>query len=191
LKNTIEITASYHEFSVTKKVTFNIHDIFYSSLYTLNEAGNEIVSLRPDFDDVLKQNSGELIIPKYINGKIIDSLSENLFMDDIYLKSVILPSSIKTVGKKAFFGCENLTNLEVNSNVNFLESSLSTFSILKIDLEYKDSIIFFNKFNTALSGYSDTDKVAIPHTFFCFFDMNFHFHPLDQILPPFTGANPY
>jgi hypothetical protein len=40
-------------------------------------------------------------------------IEKNAFWINLKLKSVIIPSSVKFIGKGAFSGCRNLTNIEI------------------------------------------------------------------------------
>ena len=56
-----------------------------------------------------------------INGQeyVVDSIASRAFFNS-KMTSVLIPSSIRSIGEKAFYGCKGLTTLEIPSSVNYL-----------------------------------------------------------------------
>lgn len=54
-----------------------------------------------------KRGRENLTIPKEINGKPVTTIAQFAFINDVNLREVRLPSTVKVIGKAAFFGCEN------------------------------------------------------------------------------------
>lgn len=60
-----------------------------------------------------------IIVPEYINDKKwnilwhIIGIDDNAFEEDKTLESIVLPSSIKTIGAKAFCDCKNLKTINI------------------------------------------------------------------------------
>ena len=91
------------------------------SWFTVNAAGNTITGLT----DTGKAQSGTLVIPYKINGKIITSLTSDNYESilagalDKYTK-VILPNSITNIGSNVFIRCTALTSINIPNSVSLI-----------------------------------------------------------------------
>lgn len=65
--------------------------------------------------------STDLVIPASVNKDGVDypvtAIAKNVFNGCQYLKSVVLPNSIKTIGEHAFHGCRLLTTVKMSNSV--------------------------------------------------------------------------
>ena len=68
-----------------------------------------------------EEECSEYSIPAEVNGYAIISIGAYAFSENEELKSVDIPSSMKTIGKGAFRNCKNLTAIEIPSSVTTLE----------------------------------------------------------------------
>lgn len=68
-------------------------------------------------DDILLSNNGNLVIPNRINGKKVIEIGKNAFAYNSYVKTVTIPSTVKYIGDRAFYDCENLEEVEFGTNV--------------------------------------------------------------------------
>lgn len=61
--------------------------------------------------------SSELIIPNYIDGKKVVGISDYAFANNCYgkdnIKTIVLPNTIKYIGKNAFYNSQNITNIDI------------------------------------------------------------------------------
>ena len=55
----------------------------------------------------------KLIIPDSYKGKSVSRINSSVFEENLLLKEVVFPEGIKTIEAKAFYGCENLINLDL------------------------------------------------------------------------------
>ena len=95
-----------------------------------------------------------IVVPSTINGKTVTEIADNAFYwgnayGDTEVKSITLPSTIKTIGKEAFWGCSNLTNLNIPENVEFIGGSafygcenLNNFSFKSNYLTIENNVIY-------------------------------------------------
>lgn len=62
-----------------------------------------------------ERTKSELVIPQYIDGKKVvaigDSAFANNFNDEATITSITIPSSVRVIGKHAFFNNKNITNI--------------------------------------------------------------------------------
>lgn len=75
-------------------------------------------------------------IPKEINGKPVVAISEEAFAWNIYVQSISMPDTVKTIGESAFYDCRSLTKIELSSKVTKIGESAfeSCYSLKKVDL---------------------------------------------------------
>lgn len=62
------------------------------------------------------------IIPNYYNGKKVTSISEKAFKANNYLQNVQIPENITHIASGSFFGCMNLTDINVDPNNQYYQS---------------------------------------------------------------------
>lgn len=60
-----------------------------------------------------------VIVPREIDGKPVVSIGENVFMNT-EIEEVILPKSVKSIGRGAFSGCKNLHQIDLPDSVETL-----------------------------------------------------------------------
>lgn len=92
-------------------------------------------------DLYIGDNIDSLVIPEYINGNKVVSISDYAFSNNFYgkdIKSITIPKSVKKIGKYAFYNNDTLINInfEEDSNLEYIDnyafsnmSSLSEFNI--------------------------------------------------------------
>lgn len=69
-------------------------------------------------------SGGQIIIPEEYNNEKITSIGKDAFKDMTEITSVVLPSTVKSIGDKAFYGCSslksiNLENVEMIGKASF------------------------------------------------------------------------
>jgi hypothetical protein len=57
------------------------------------------------------------VIPSEYNGLPVTEIAENGFYKDYYIKTVVIPDSVTTIGDEAFQSCSNLINIEMPAAV--------------------------------------------------------------------------
>ncbi len=83
-----------------KDYSSSVHKLSFQSI-----AGGYSVGARN------KDIDGEIVIPEKYYGLPIIDIKENAFFYCAKVESVVLPSTIKTIGKSAFEGCQNLESI--------------------------------------------------------------------------------
>jgi hypothetical protein len=61
--------------------------------------------------------TGDVEIPKEIDGKRVTSIGAFAFADCRWLSSVTMPESVTSIGEMAFHRCIHLENVHISSNV--------------------------------------------------------------------------
>ena len=78
---------------------------------------------------------GDIVIPETVNGYTVEGIWEFAFDGCTNLKSVTLPSTIKTIGAYAFWGC-SITEITIPSSVEVIgDYGLSGNNLKKVILE--------------------------------------------------------
>ena len=85
--------------------------------YENNENGKTVVSYNGNDIDV--------IIPKKVDGVIINNIKSNCFKDNKTITSITLPTEIRTIGSDAFKNCPNLDKVFVSSIESWLKISFN------------------------------------------------------------------
>ncbi len=89
-------------------------DSTYGSLsYTINDDGYVSIT---GFDD----STENVVIPDKINGIAVKEIAANAFKDAITLKSIDIPSCVKTIGDCAFQGCVSLKEIVLPESLTSL-----------------------------------------------------------------------
>ena len=57
--------------------------------------------------------SGDIVIEDFYRNKPVTAIAENAFKGNGRVTSVVLGNQIKTIGKNAFYRCENLTSIKI------------------------------------------------------------------------------
>lgn len=70
----------------------------------------------------------DLVIPKTYNGKAVNSILANAFLDSLSLESVLIPSTVTFIGDFAFSGCKNLRDIYFENRSMPIEFGASVFS---------------------------------------------------------------
>lgn len=63
---------------------------------------------------------GEIIIPEKVNGLPVTKIEEDGFCDCCLITKVVIPDSIKNIGKYAFDGCINLKKIKIKGKLDNL-----------------------------------------------------------------------
>ena len=75
-------------------------------------------------------------IPNEIEGKQVVAISEDAFAWNIYVKSISMPDTVRTIGKSAFYDCRSLANIKMSSAITEIgdEAFASCYSLKSIDV---------------------------------------------------------
>ncbi|GAA0744998.1 leucine-rich repeat protein [Clostridium oceanicum] len=77
-------------------------------------------------------NKSNVVIPSKIGGKEVTSIENEAFTDCSSLESIEIPGSIKSIGKDAFYNCDNLTSATISEGVeNINDTAFYKCSALK------------------------------------------------------------
>ena len=58
----------------------------------------------------------DIVIPRYVYGKLVTSISDFAFSNCTALTSITIPDCVTSIGEGAFRGCESLTSITVDKN---------------------------------------------------------------------------
>ncbi len=65
---------------------------------------------------------GTLKIPETIEGFFVTEIADKAFMNCAYLKEVVIPDTVESIGVKAFYGCKSLTDIQIPGSVTSIGS---------------------------------------------------------------------
>ena len=68
-------------------------------------------------------SDGRIAIPREINGRPVEAISDGAFAQCANLTSVVIPESVTRIGNSAFFKCSGLTSLDIPKSVATIGSS--------------------------------------------------------------------
>jgi len=90
---------------------WNAKDSWYD-YYDYEPANESLV------DDWGYMNSyvGDLVIPEKIDGHLVTAIAKEAFCRNATITSIKIPDSVTSIGRRAFFECDNLTKIVVDSN---------------------------------------------------------------------------
>ncbi|MBQ6343269.1 MAG: leucine-rich repeat domain-containing protein [Anaerolineaceae bacterium] len=83
-------------------------------------------------------NESAVTIPEMINEIPVTQLAAELFMNHMNLESVVIPDTVTTIGRNAFFGCTSLKDVKISEQVKSIPDGCFRYclSLEKIDLPY-------------------------------------------------------
>ncbi len=61
-----------------------------------------------------------ITIPSEINGYVVTHISASAFRYNEYLNEVIIPESVEFIDSQAFYGCSNLSRIDLGSNIKYI-----------------------------------------------------------------------
>ena len=101
----------------------------------------------------------DIVIPATYEGKAVTGIADYAFENNYKIKSVLLPSSVKSIGQKAFMNCQFLSSINLDK-VNYVKASAFsnctslTGTITLTELIYIKAEVFFNcgKINEIVIG---------------------------------------
>ena len=139
------------------------------SYFTVNAAGNTITGLT----DTGKAQSGNLVIPYKINGKIITSITgiQDGIVDisaldgatDKFTK-ITLPNTITSIGNNAFISCSSLTSINIPNSVTSIGYSAfhQCSSLTSINIPNSVTSIEYDAFSgcTALTSVNISNSLT-------------------------------
>ncbi|MDE5546624.1 MAG: leucine-rich repeat domain-containing protein, partial [Anaeroplasmataceae bacterium] len=80
--------------------------------FELNETGDAYIVVQNLFQEQ------DVIIPHKYQGKPVIGIGDFAFaIDALNIKSIVIPDSIISIGKRAFYNCSSLTNIEIPNSV--------------------------------------------------------------------------
>ena len=141
------ITAEPNE-NVTEGLTFALNEDRKS--YTLVDVGTYSTSYYDNYN---------IVIPKYYNGKPVTKIGDGAFLNNKYLRSVIIPEGVLTIGTGAFRSCGMLETVVIPSTVTSIgEYAFYNCPITSINLpEGLTEIKAYSLYGTSLT------EVIIPY----------------------------
>ena len=96
--------------------------------YTVETDGNITITGTVEAPD------GEVTIPATIDSKAVTSIGDNAFAMAENLSSIVLPDSVKTIGKKAFDSCFSLSTINLNKVEAIGEGAFSYSGMSSINI---------------------------------------------------------
>ncbi|MBQ8551201.1 MAG: leucine-rich repeat protein [Clostridia bacterium] len=95
-------------------------------------------------------------IPDKIDGNPVTSIT-GAFKDNTSVKSIVLPESLKTIGKDSFYGCTALTSIEIPDGVTFIGNSAFRGCNGIKNLVIPDSVVTIDEYAFYSSGLISID----------------------------------
>lgn len=134
--------------------------------FTVNAAGNTITGLT----DTGKSQSGTLVIPYKINGKIITGLDGDdghityniLYGATDKFTKVILPNSITYIEAGAFSDCASLTSINIPNSITRIESSAFSNCTRLTSIEIPNSLGYIAA--RTFNGCTSLESIHIPNS---------------------------
>ena len=116
-------------------------------------------------------NSEHVVIPSEFNGKPIVSIGELTFQNNNTMKTVEIPSSIRSISQHAFINCSALESLTIPPTVQFLVSGFATRCEALIELSFSQetvggsfSLVELPALKKLTAPTGDLDNLALPDT---------------------------
>jgi hypothetical protein len=122
------IARSTYNSDVTISMNINlvIADFTSSEYYKFDANTGTLLGFQPKFYSYLVNQQGNITLPSTINDTSVVKISDSLFKDIKELKTIILPSTITSIGNFCFQDCSNLTSITINSNPSVGGSAFTT-----------------------------------------------------------------
>lgn len=137
-----------NEFNIDSKLNSHLYlDIYY----TLNPSGykyevntnNTVTITGYDRNTAIlneKTNLYRVVIPSKIDGKDVVKIADDAFKDNEEIEYVVIPSSVKEIGTRAFYGAKNLKKVSVASGLleKIGRSAFENSGLVDITLSFKN-----------------------------------------------------
>lgn len=105
-------------------------------------------------------NGGEVVIPNTLGGYPVGVIDNNVFYNQSSVTSIIIPSSVTSIGDYAFFGCNSLTSVAIPNSVTSIGYHTFHGCNALTNVMIPNSVTFIG--NYAFSGCSGLISVIIP-----------------------------
>ena len=102
----------------------------------------------------------DIVIPDQYNGLPVVAIASNTFSDNMRLRTVFIPDTVKTVGSSAFKNCKNLSEVHIGSGVVWIESSVFSGCDALADIVIPDSVEYIGQ--AAFWGCKSLSSINIP-----------------------------
>ena len=114
----ISITENVTLTAYWDNVEFNISYVFYSLTCRITSTSpNEVEIKKVD----ISRYDYNMVIPSTVTYSgteyAVTRIAESVFVNGQKLSSVVIPASVREIGKKAFYGCSNLTSADISATV--------------------------------------------------------------------------
>ncbi|MGI6710425.1 MAG: leucine-rich repeat protein [Bacilli bacterium] len=104
---------------------------------------------------IVNNTTKNLVIPSHIYGLEVVAINDYAFMDNNKLESVVLPNTIRKIGRYAFGFCVNLNSINIPSNAIVYEKAFYFTKMV-------EGIDFFIVNNVLLEYYGEDEIVIVP-----------------------------
>ncbi len=96
-------------------------------------------------------------IPDEVDGRPVIGIAESAFEGSKRLQSVIIPSSVKSIGERAFYGCKGLHTVELSEGLTEISDSAFEWCELLKRIEIPSSVVRIG--NSAFQFCSDIKEI--------------------------------
>ncbi|MCL1857665.1 MAG: leucine-rich repeat protein [Oscillospiraceae bacterium] len=103
-----------------------------------------------------------IIIPKEINGYIVQSIDNNAFQNKTTLTSVVLPSTLEIMGSNVFSGCTNLSYIGFNDGLETIGNNAFTNCRSLTIVQLPNTVKTIG--SSIFSGCTGLTTVSLPNT---------------------------
>lgn len=116
MRNNFKSIALFISMSFAIQVSAETSELIDGIVYEVYNTANARIKSSSQEIDI-----AEILAKVNINGQeyVVDSIADRAFFNN-KMTSVTIPSTINSIGEKAFYGCKGLTTLEIPSSVTYI-----------------------------------------------------------------------
>lgn len=126
--------------------------------YSVNEDGDyEITSVNYKGADMI-----DIKIPESIDGRPVSGIAADAFKADVFIKSVVIPSSVTYISDFAFYGCTGITEIVIPNSVTEIGQGAFRDCTALAKITFSNTLKTID--NYAFWNCSALEAIAIPAT---------------------------
>ncbi len=127
-------------------------DVYESDNFTYQDFGDGVIINSYEGGDT------SLIIPTELKGEKVVAISNEAFMGNKSIVSVVIPDTVTSIGAEAFKDCENLYNIELPSTLNGICSgAFYNTAYYNAKSSWVDKVLYIDNYLIDHEGIEETD----------------------------------